>query len=146
MPMRPLRLPPLLERLISQSAARRMLSRYLPWVTVLPSQSMASAAREVMATGFWPFALQVPSLPWDFLSHSSPLLTCACILSGMGSAEPRQATMAATPKPASTNARRGSDLMATPQRKERYAQKTIGQQHRRSKPDFLTQFLAWSSL
>src|SRR5437763_2864320 len=72
---------------ISQSAARRMLSLYLPSRMVLPSMSMAMPAMAVMVTGYWPpNASQWPSRDWFLASHSRPLLTVGRYLAGNSSA------------------------------------------------------------
>src|SRR6266851_2778221 len=63
-----------IDRAISQSAARRMLSLYFPSRMVLPSISSARPPIAVMVMGYWsPRDAQWPSLDWFLASHSSPL-------------------------------------------------------------------------
>ncbi len=72
---------------MSQSAARRMLSLYLPSRRVLPSMSRLMPPRPVMVIGYWPpNASQWPSLCCWSAIHLRPLVTVSRYSAGISSA------------------------------------------------------------
>src|SRR5262249_43799548 len=99
-------------RSMSQSRARRMLSRYFPSRIVLPSHRNAMPASEVDGIGYIPLTpSKWPSLNCCFCSQVSPFLIISWY--SLGTSSPRALVGAAPAKRASARQPARKDRMTT---------------------------------